>query len=733
MGTFFSNYKEDDWERSVAVFLTFSAFLKVRNIDKFTTTELIIVSIYLRDIFDKNFGFDIELKNTILASGLIEEKKFEELTASILSFVDGDFGEKLTMLFKISEIFSKYRDNIVIDYDSAINQLLEELYGDIAKSKDNIEKIIQIMQELSDYRADNISFKTNSFLEGLLQKIKTTDLQPVRLPLKEERILLSLVFMRYLKDISERDRIVLSLLIADALYLIWLYKENLINDESLKIGLEKIVNNAIQYTSNRELVFYFETYLFVVWNAIVHSSSLVEELTAEKLNEISEELAIKVIFGSEENYEETKKIIQDFLISVMKDKPKDKVKWLKEKLKNDYGIILTQEEEEIIEKQSNEGLEFSEQVSIYSESQIAKYISDIDKVLEESNKELMKYADYKDSFGLHGELAEEWHAKTFNIDAAVKRKNVEAVVLKRNTKNSVDIRILDESGKECRRYQLKYGKNAKVTASYLEEGNYKGQRPLVPSDQVEEVTEIRVKSGKSPAVDRLEYDGVESKPLSREEAERLKEKVRKRLDVFNWEETVTFKEVFKEVCKDVGRSFMLLSLIKGAVRLGKGIFSSNTSIKQEFLEFLKEDLKENVISSLKVALSGAILVSARKGFIKFLQNIPPARILMFVETGFRSLKIIKGMVTGDIPLSEGVKQIVVNTAKIASSMYFATAGATIGGAIGSFIPVVGTVIGGFIGGVLGALFGETVVNTSVKVVSEVRRVRSKILQWGYIV
>jgi hypothetical protein len=73
------------------------------------------------------------------------------------------------------------------------------------------------------------------------------------------------------------------------------------------------------------------------------------------------------------------------------------------------------------------------------------------------------------------------------------------------------------------------------------------------------------------------------------------------------------------------------------------IFSSNTSLKEELKKFLKEDLKDAFVPALKTAITGGIIVAARKGLIKVLKNTPARTIASVVEVSFRSVDTIKKM------------------------------------------------------------------------------------------
>jgi len=436
----------------------------------------------------------------------------------------------------------------------------------------------------------------------------------------------------------------------------------------------------------------------------------------EELNKLAEELAKREIFGSEENYQKTAQILEKFLTDYVKEKPKDPKKWVEEKLKKEYGIEEKITSEVSEEKETNKGFEYAGEILQ------SQWVSQTDKLIKNLNEELIeKFASRGDSFGLHGEIAEHWHAKTFNINAKVQNKPYVAEVLERNTKNSVDIVVKNqESGEILRRYQSKYGKTATDTAKYLESGDYRGQRPLVPSDQLEEVNKIRTSQGKSPATDRIEYDGVESQPLSREGAEKLKEEIKRRNEIFSWE-NVTYKSAFQRVFKDSAKVATFTLALRGAFRLGKALIDKllgkDVSFKEELKKILKEDGKEALKAGLKSSITGGLIVATRKGFIKILKNTPAGKIAAVVEAGFRIAGTAKKLIKGELSFGEFIKESGKEIAGVVGGFVGAAKGFATGATIGSVIPVIGTFVGGMLGAIFGGWLGEMVAKKTYEVVT----------------
>ena len=132
-----------------------------------------------------------------------------------------------------------------------------------------------------------------------------------------------------------------------------------------------------------------------------------------------------------------------------------------------------------------------------SADQTTKYFQSLDETIKDANDAFHRTITNKNGTisqnpNLDGYLAEQYHAQTYNLKAAVKESPNRAEVLepngKRYGKNSKDVVIRDPiTGKIIRSYQLKYGKDAAATKREYKKGNYRGQRKVVPADQCNEI------------------------------------------------------------------------------------------------------------------------------------------------------------------------------------------------------------------------------------------------------
>ena len=117
--------------------------------------------------------------------------------------------------------------------------------------------------------------------------------------------------------------------------------------------------------------------------------------------------------------------------------------------------------------------------------QYGEYLSEIDRVLEENNKNMLltvltKDGNFNQNPNLHGFIAEQALANSFNRNAALRGSALRAEVLKPvggYARNSVDIEIFD-GRRVIERDQVKFCKDANETAKAFKHGNYVGREKL---------------------------------------------------------------------------------------------------------------------------------------------------------------------------------------------------------------------------------------------------------------
>ena len=337
---------------------------------------------------------------------------------------------------------------------------------------------------------------------------------------------------------------------------------------------------------------------------------------------------------------------------------------------------------------------------------VGDYAAGIDKALKTANEQMLETVSTQSGAfnrisNLDGFIAEQHHANTFNLDAAAKDSPLRAEVLGSQGKNSVDIVIRDGDGHIVRRYQSKYGQDAEATQHLFEKGDYRGQRKLVPSGQEGDIP-------KSSGV--IEADGVRSKPLTKDEAKRLQEKAQQEQESRQYE----WNDVNRiEIAKSIGKQALVGAGIacgfQGARILGRRVWNflrgkENPPASEDLRKFFESSVKSAGHVGAQTAVSGAVVVAAKNGWINALKHTPVGRIVGIVHVGMENAKVLFKLAKGELNGEEALDAMGNCTASAVGGL----AGAGKGAAAGAIFGPVGVVIGGVVGGIAGSKIGEAV-------------------------
>lgn len=362
------------------------------------------------------------------------------------------------------------------------------------------------------------------------------------------------------------------------------------------------------------------------------------------------------------------------------------------------------------------------------------YAQNIDTAIENANDAMMRTihnmnGSINQNPNLDGFIAEQHHASTFNIDAAVKEKSYHAEPLESTGKNSVDIKITDERGNIVRKYQSKYGKDAETTQEYFEGGDYRGQRKLVPEGQGKDI------EGANEKIEFTDYkskhpETVESKPLSKEEAKAKQAQAQKegKIDEYTWNDA-NKGAIAKHIGNKAAISALFAVGLQGARIVGRRIINwatgkENQSVAEDVKEFAESSIKSGASSGLTVATSGALTVAARSGWLgKLLMKTPAGHIAAAACVGIENVKVLYKYAKGELTGEEAIDQAGRSTCSVVGGLALGAKGATVGAAIGTALGPVGTVVGGLAGGIVGGIagsaVGDAVFSTGKKMVSNV--------------
>ncbi|WP_312046470.1 hypothetical protein [Anaerotignum sp.] len=447
----------------------------------------------------------------------------------------------------------------------------------------------------------------------------------------------------------------------------------------------------------------------------------------------------------EEECQNAKPIIKDFMEYYVKNKDKPVEEWLSQKMQEQLPdrkpeeiqamtneIITTIEVDEAnkislakaIEngrsKESWFASETQKATSAMSAQEAATYLTGLDNALQTANESL--YRTITTQAGavsqnprLDGFIAEQYHAQTFNLNAEATGSRYRAKVLEPNgngyAKNSVDIVIVDGNGKVVKRYQSKYCKDAKATEQAFEYGDYRGQQKLVAEGQQADIQKKSTTVIEAP-------DGTTSNPLSKSTAEQMRDEAQGgKWNELNWNEYKT-----KDLAIGIGKQAGYAALQGAAIGVGFDVAQklwNGEDIKGE--EVIETALVSGADFGVKAAAAGAIKVGIEKEIITVIpKGTPAGTIANIAFVAIEDAKVIGKMAAGELTFKEGIEKIEQTTVATAAGLVTMGEGATIGATVGAVFGPVGAAVGGFVGGTVGYMAGSKVGETVVKGAQKLR-------------
>ena len=352
--------------------------------------------------------------------------------------------------------------------------------------------------------------------------------------------------------------------------------------------------------------------------------------------------------------------------------------------------------------------------NILSTNSVNNYVDTINTAIDNANKATIesittKAGTINQNPNLDGFIFEEYHAGTFNVDAAVKQKSYHAEALKPELgetygKNSIDI-VIENSGKYVKKYSAKAYKNANETAKSFYDKitgyKYKFQSKLVPTDQTKEIVN---------SVDKIKFDNVESKGITKAEIKNIQSELQsgnKKTDIFSFKKDVNTISISKQIGKQ--------AMVNGTMGLGIGMVANIganiiTGKGLEAEEVIEAGIKTGASMGMATAVAAGIRVAVEKKviptvFSRVLTNNTIGAIaavsMDIIGTAFK-------LGSGEISLGKAVKDIGKSVgaaygAIVASGWGYA-GGMAIAGMIGlGTIGAVGTILGVGVAVVAGAV------------------------------
>ena len=339
---------------------------------------------------------------------------------------------------------------------------------------------------------------------------------------------------------------------------------------------------------------------------------------------------------------------------------------------------------------------------------------------------------------LKGNLAEIWHAETYNINSAVKGKNL--FNTKAITPNSHELLSPDIIRDKSAQYSLKYYSSPENTMR--EQIVYAGQYRLVPSDQIDEIKKAlneKLTSGKLNSDQAKRYKetldmltdrvsngkGVESIPLDLYTAQELTERLKELgysdeaieamgISVKNLIEN---SDIMRQALNAGLTAAAITAIIKASPEIYKAIASLIKNGELDFDQFRKIGFSalsgagEGFISGaichiitthIKIALSEAVK-SLSKAALNSINSALPAFVAAVVSITTTTMKysylVAKGDMTRTVLANDIVRDIFVSACSIGhglaleAAVFAITKVSTIGFMLGSFI---GSMLGSFV-------------------------------------
>ena len=457
---------------------------------------------------------------------------------------------------------------------------------------------------------------------------------------------------------------------------------------------------------------------------------LQNELPNKKVEDI-EKIATELISGIEIYYTKKKEVEKyqslgitngDYVGNEILEKVADEIE--EAEIVDTKEIIADMQEASNVLSQYNEAMIYETAAikepqlvaNVLSANSVNNYVDSIDMVIDNANKSIIESVTTKaetinQNPNLDGFIFEEYHAGTFNIDAAVKQKAYHAEALKPELgetygKNSIDI-VIEDSGKYVKKYSAKAYKNANETAKSFYDKitgyKYKFQSKLVPTDQTKEIVN---------SVDKIKFDNVESKGITKTEIKNIQSELQsgnKKTDIFSFKKDVNTISISKQIGKQ--------AMVNGTMGLGIGMVANIganiiTGKGLEAEEVIEAGIKTGASMGMATAVAGGIRVAVEKKviptvFSRVLTNNTIGAIaavsMDIIGTAFK-------LGSGEISLGEAIKEVGTSISSaysaIVSSSFGYTATIAAAGMVGlGTMGTVGTVIGTGVALVAGAVCG----------------------------
>jgi hypothetical protein len=314
---------------------------------------------------------------------------------------------------------------------------------------------------------------------------------------------------------------------------------------------------------------------------------------------------------------------------------------------------------------------------------------------------------------MHGFIAEVDVANQFNLNAAAGKSSLRADVLGSTAKNSPDLVIRDSAGKVIQEIQIKSYANVDQAINNIRSHQYPGGTTLlVHEDQVErlqrEFPNLKVTS-------RLDAGGVSADMHSHTEYKRRQEaaQIREEAKQYEWNDLNKIN-VVKGIAKQTLIAAGISAGMQGARIVGRRLWNKingkeSPPASEDLKEFFESSIKTGTHVGIQVAISGAMVVAVKNGWLgNALKNTPAGKIANAVYVGMENAKIIYKFAKGEIGGVEALDAMGNVTCSAVGGLLGAEIGMAQGALLGTPLGLVGIAVGGVVGGIIGGMAGSKI-------------------------
>jgi hypothetical protein len=358
---------------------------------------------------------------------------------------------------------------------------------------------------------------------------------------------------------------------------------------------------------------------------------------------------------------------------------------------------------------------------------VGKYAQGIDEALENAT-EAMKtmifnkknaeniLAEISNAPHLHGFIAEADLANQFNINATTAGSTLKAEVPSVTTLNSPDILIKNATGDVIEKIQVKLYDPVNGLANLkqnIRSHDYSDTTLVVNKEHLaalrEEFPDLKITS-------EYQLDGVKMEMGEYADYKKLQQQAQleKEAKQYQWNDASRMN-----IAKEIGKKALIGAAFsagfQGARILGRRVWNNltgkeNQSANEDLKEFFESSIKSAACVGVQVAVSGALVVAVKSGWIKVLQNTPAGQLANIAYIGLENAKCLFKFAKGEMTADETLDAMGNNTCCAVGGIYGAIEGAALGAKIGALITLnpVGVAVGSFIGAVVGGIAGSAI-------------------------